>query len=634
MRFGYILHFFVLFTGSSYAQTVSGFLDFTSTRSISPLIYGYNQDHEDPAGEEHLTSRRLGGNRMSVFNWENGASNSGHDNSLSPNDNRIPSLVGVAWADKDKAGEVYRVFQQNNLSSNIESVITVPILGWVAADKDGSNLTSPPSVRWDEMIYVKGKPFSLIPDVNDGKVFLDESIYYLTQSFGNALSANGVKYIALDNEPAYWDNTHPLVQPSPVGCDEYIQKVIDAAKAVKSIDPNVKIIAGEFAGTNIYDFGSAPDWGAVGSGYDWFISYFLDKMKEASDDAGYPLIDIISIHNYAQHKIDVDGNFSSTGEVVRLTNTSADYIRQCRMDFARSFWDESYIEPSWITNAKLGGESTMHLKRLQKSIDTYFPGIKIMIGEFDVGNNNDVSHGIALADYLGVFAQYGVYMANHWDIQPYDEGIFTSLAFKLFRNYDGLGSGFGDVSVMTTFDSPDKASIWASLDSDDEDLHLILLNKNLYAQDFTVSLENSNLKYEINKIVGFGEGSSGLSEILNHNANVTGFKLNVSLTALSAWHIVLKKTEIVTGASFDQNSKMLQISPNPAKDKGVIKLKLPVKNAELNIVDSQGKVVFFNYGLSGDECIPLNNMGLSPGLFSVNIIYEDQLISSKLIKVN
>ena len=40
---------------------------------------------------------------MSTFNWENGASNSGGDANYT-NDNRIPSLIGVPWNDKDKSG--------------------------------------------------------------------------------------------------------------------------------------------------------------------------------------------------------------------------------------------------------------------------------------------------------------------------------------------------------------------------------------------------------------------------------------------------------------------------------------------------------------------------------------------------
>ena len=44
--------------------------------SISPSIYGINQDME---GDENIVLRRLGGNRLTGYNWENNASNAGED---------------------------------------------------------------------------------------------------------------------------------------------------------------------------------------------------------------------------------------------------------------------------------------------------------------------------------------------------------------------------------------------------------------------------------------------------------------------------------------------------------------------------------------------------------------------------
>ena len=42
---------------------------------ISPYIYGVNQDIE----EVKATARRIGGNRLTGYNWENNASNAGSD---------------------------------------------------------------------------------------------------------------------------------------------------------------------------------------------------------------------------------------------------------------------------------------------------------------------------------------------------------------------------------------------------------------------------------------------------------------------------------------------------------------------------------------------------------------------------
>lgn len=245
----------------SYAQQqINASIDFTKTNEVSPLIFGYNQDHEDPNGVENWAARRLGGNRLSTTNWENGASNSGHDNPENTNDNRVPSLVGVSNADKDISGEVYRHFHQDNLNAGVTSIITLPIMGWVAADKDGSNKDNPPSARWKEVVYTKPTAFSLQPDLNDDVIYLDETMNFLVQTFGDATTSTGVKYISLDNEPALWESTHPYIFSSPETIDAYITKCIDAAKAVKSVDPNVKIIMGEFAGINIYDFNGGTDW--------------------------------------------------------------------------------------------------------------------------------------------------------------------------------------------------------------------------------------------------------------------------------------------------------------------------------------------------------------------------------------
>mgnify|MGYP006142893541 FL=1 len=156
-------------------NVINSNLDFSTTKLIDSNIYGYNQDQQNVNDPENWAIRRLGGNRLSVFNWENGASNSGHDNVTFTNDNRIPSLLAIPWNNKDKAGEVYRFFHQENLDAGIGSIITFPIQGWVASDKLGSNLTSPPSARWDQLVSEKGSTFNLSPNLNDGKVYLDES---------------------------------------------------------------------------------------------------------------------------------------------------------------------------------------------------------------------------------------------------------------------------------------------------------------------------------------------------------------------------------------------------------------------------------------------------------------------------
>lgn len=578
-----------LFTSN--AQTINAELNFSKTHSISPFIYGYNQDHQQGSDEENWTIRRLGGNRLSVFNWENGASNAGHDNLSYPNDNRIPSLIGVPWKDKDKIGEAYRFFHQENLDDNIASIITVPLLGWVAADKNGSNLTSPPSSRWDEVIFKKTSSFSLTPSLTDNKIYVDESVYFLTQAFGNATTKNGIKYISLDNEPALWSATHDLLQKEKVTISEYVQKIIEASKAIKAVDPNVKIIIGEFAGINLYDLGGASDWQNFKGKYDWFPSYLLDTLKKESDKIGYQLVDIISFHNYPQHKINTNGDFDKNGMVVRTSSSTANHIRQARMNFPRSLWDENYIEESWLTNSKLKGESNKILVRMQHSIDTYFPNIKMMIGEYDYGHDTDISHGIGTADFLGVMTQHNVEIVTRWDLQPGNKNTYTSPAYKLFRNYDNQKSTFGDVSIHSQFDNVENGSVWASIDSDDNDLHLILINKNIKnTSTFNINVNNKNHTFNFKEAFYFNDQSTTILEGKASDITILDNLISCSIPPLTSYHLIIKQDKI-TSIEEVKSEIDWKVYPTNFDNELTIKTSNVVENIEINILSLEGKMI-------------------------------------------
>jgi len=65
------------------------------------------------------------------------------------------------------------------------------------------------------------------------------------------------------------------------------------------------------------------------------------------------------------------------------------------------------------------------------------------------------------------------------------------LAMKLFRNYDGRNSGFGDVSLSDTVPDPDTVSSFAALRSSDGALTIIVINKSLAdAAPVAVNLAN------------------------------------------------------------------------------------------------------------------------------------------------
>ena len=61
----------------------------------------------------------------------------------------------------------------------------------------------------------------------------------------------------------------------------------------------------------------------------------------------------------------------------------------------------------------------------------------------------------------------------------------------MYRNYDGLKSGFGDRSVQATAPNPDEVAVFAALRSNDSALTVMVINKDLSAQHpLTMKLAN------------------------------------------------------------------------------------------------------------------------------------------------
>ena len=133
--------------------------------SISPSIYGINQDME---GDENIVLRRLGGNRLTGYNWEKNASNAGEDR-FNSSDSFLCSNYGISGSDCNLAGQVYKAFHDDSLLQGATSLVTIPMAGYAAADKNGSVSVAQqaPSDRWNEIVFKKpGGPgsFQYPPD--------------------------------------------------------------------------------------------------------------------------------------------------------------------------------------------------------------------------------------------------------------------------------------------------------------------------------------------------------------------------------------------------------------------------------------------------------------------------------------
>ena len=67
-----------------------------------------------------------------------------------------------------------------------------------------------------------------------------------------------------------------------------------------------------------------------------------------------------------------------------------------------------------------------------------------------------INGATAQADMLGIFGRENLDLATRWTTP--DPSTPTYLAMKMYRNYDGAKSAFGDTSVLDTGPDPDNCS--------------------------------------------------------------------------------------------------------------------------------------------------------------------------------
>lgn len=457
-----------------------------TAQPISPLIYGIS----DSGGarpyfkDMGVSVVRWGGNARTRYNWEINASNAAADWEFRnlEKGNTTPGSAAVG-------------FHRLNSAAGAQSLIAVPLIGWVAKDRDSDtrSLSTPDSVGLpvatgsDAILGYdpaenraqtsvasfarKPGPLEYPPDLSDGSVYQDEWIEYLRTELGGAKNG-GVQFYEMDNEPMLWSETHIDVRPAPVGFDSYLASFLEYAEAVKNVDPNAQILAPSVWGWTAY-FYSALDKGGdnYGSALDRkdhgglpFLPWFLGQVSQHDSNMGRRSLEYLSVHYFPQGGV-FSSDTSESAQAIRLRST-------------RALWDPTYEDDSWISGTEEGPVVRL-IPRLQQWLRQYYPGTKLAITEWNWGAEDHLTGGLAAADVLGVFGKEAVDLATHWGAP--DEGSPVYWAYRMFRNYDGLGHGFGALSVpveITWTNQPtDRFSAYGSVDADNRQLKLIMINK-------------------------------------------------------------------------------------------------------------------------------------------------------------
>lgn len=554
---------------------------------ISPYVYGVNDNYA------RATARRLGGNRLTSYNWEHNASNAGHDY-IHHSDDYVPWQQGVPDSLMSRAGSALRYFHDRSIAQGAYSLVTLPMAGYVAADKGGtvSAADAAPSSRWKEVRVRKGAPLSLAPDLTDSFVYVEEELNFLLQQYGLSGSPTGIHGYSLDNEPCLWFSTHPrLFGETHVAVDTLLRRSVALARLIKEMDPGAEVFGPALYGYNAYlDLQQAPDWAAHNVDYDMFVQYYLAEMRRQDSIGGQRLLDVLDLHWYPEY------NFTSRSSPFGDGTDPA--TNKARMDMPRSLWDSTYVENTWIGNGHQARILPV-LPKLRSYISQYYPGTKLALTEYSYMGGNHPSGGVAQADALGTFGRQGLYMANYWGAV----NNYIKAGFDLFVDYNGQGGRFGDSTVTASTSNIEYSSVYASVEAgNDGKVHVVVLNKDQNfprAATFTIA---SDVEFHGARVWAF-DGSGSTLRQLPDVRQVTNNSFTYTLPPMSGLHFVLTEEDLSKHPFIERSS----VSPGGGYSDGGATAHI---TARISDGDNNLTSVTVNLsGLGGSAATPLQQVG-------------------------
>ena len=500
---------------------------------ISPDIYGINfywtaSTAADlaAAADIRATARRWGGNSTSTYHWQYDVYNHDADwfyevlPDTSIDASRLP------------AGSSFNSFVDQTRTTGGKVIGTIPILGWLPKERRemcsfdvaryGRQCKQDPYAQYHPMtcgngivydpacgdpttldgkgpsnpIYIKNDPTDAYAPADEN--FQADWVRYLVTRYGKS-NQGGIAIWSLDNEPIWWDNTHRDIHPDPYTYDELLAVDTRYAAAIKQADPTA-LVSGPVSDNWSSLYFSKKDivsgWTATGN---WWgnpvdrnahggmalMPWYLQQMRAYEQQHGIRLLDYLDLHAYinpgAIQTEDSNGN----------TPAESDAIKALRLDSTRVFWDPTYVVSNdyWLRDPDNHGApvAPQLIPRLKQMVAQYYPGTRVAITEYNWHGLDTINGGLAQADLLGIFGREGLDAATLWGPpHPTDPAAF---AYRIYRNYDGIGGTFGETGIQATSAGQGQLAVYAALRSD---LYLtaVVINKTNSDLSSTLSLAN------------------------------------------------------------------------------------------------------------------------------------------------
>lgn len=411
---------------------------------ISPLIYGVSGAPVEILNDLRPTLNSWGGNPSTRYNWKLGnAWNAGRDwfyrngNYGNPEGSASDNFIKEAEA----AGAEVR--------------LAYPALGWVA--KDANNDTCSFRLADGSCGDANGASClepGLIANPNTANVSSDAASIAEWMKHLFEEQNFKIRYLAFDNEPELWGYTHYDVHPACTTYEEILSKYLEYTEAIHSVAPDANFAGPVTCCWDYYWNSMAGDEDKAKHDNQDFLPWFLDSVRKHDEEQGWRSLHALDIHYYPEgvYNDKVDDNTAA----LRLRSTG-------------SLWDSTYVDESRIA------QPINLIPRMQQLIEDHYPGTQLGISEWNWGADNTMNGALAIADVLGIFGKVELDYAAYWTYPTQDGPGYN--AFKLYTNYDGNGSRFGDTSVWADSSDREMVSSYAAIDSATGNLHLIIINK-------------------------------------------------------------------------------------------------------------------------------------------------------------
>jgi hypothetical protein len=500
---------------------------------ISPDIYGVA--FATDAGDDSYkvaTLDRWGGDAAESYNWQKDINNSGSD-----------------WncANYAGSGSGTDTFVQTNKSNGLTSLMTIPITGWlanVATTPDdtysaqlGQNLSYcnypqlPDGGLLDSATCCQaiGTQESVLVDKgskNLDTTFMGNWVSHFVSTFGSA-AAGGVKYYQLDNEPDNWQGLRkdifPALYPPGTWCMDYTKSIASGNEA--GVTPNDDLINRSVA--------------------------YAAAVKTADPTAQVLFLSVMNPDDAVNLLYTECGVGQSWGTQFPVPYTADNSYAMAMMAKGKQY-EAAHHQRIFdcLDTHYPGGAADLwknNFSRFQGWINASYPGTGICVSEYNISNDHaDTTAAAQEADLLGTFGVMGVRLAAYWTTLVYKDASnalvhnYSYNAFAMFRDYDGAGAKFGDVSVGAA-SGYGAVHAYAATDSatNPTTLWIMLVNTGTSAQsNATVSIGHfaAGSSAKVYKSVN-GGAPAAASNVPVANGAVSGLTLDAnSITLLVVGH--------------------------------------------------------------------------------------------------